>query len=140
MAAELHTEGLQHFLELANGEQSKPANYYMRACEDAYINEDGNLAGLTELSGNGYAAVAVASNGSDLVSSGAGTNDRKLTTKVCRFTADGGAWETAKTVYLATTSDNTGKLIASAPLNGGDGWTLSDGQYFEAALVIQLNG
>ncbi len=127
-------------ISLANGAQSKPTNYYMGACEDASIAEDGNLAGLTELSGNGYARVAVAGNGTDLVSAATATNDRKLTTKVCRVTAAGGAWNTAKTGFLATSSDNSGKLIASGPLNGGTGWTLADGQYFEFSLEILLTG
>ncbi len=140
MAAELHKEGLQHLLELMNGAQSKPANYYMGACEDASLAEDANLAAITELSGNGYARVAIASNGTDLVSAAAGTNDWKLTTKVCRFTASGGAWNCAKTVFLATTVDDTGKLVASVPINGGTGFTLADGQYFEESLVVQLNG
>ncbi len=141
MAAELHTEGLQFLLEAALSEQqSVPANFYMGLCEDATIAEDGNLAGLTELSGNNYSRQAVASNGTDFTSAAAGTNDRKMTTKVCTFTASGGAWNTAKTAFLATSSDDSGKLIASMPLNGGSGWTLADGQHLDISMVIQLNG
>ena len=142
MAAELHTEGLQFFLEAALSEvQSVPANFYMGLCEDASVAEDGNLAGLTELAvASGYARVAVASNGTDFTSATAGTNDRKMTTKVCTFTANGGAWNNAKTAFLATTVDDTGKLIASMPLNGGAGWTLADGQHLDLSMVIQLNG
>jgi hypothetical protein len=46
----------------------------------------------------------------------------------------------SNTGLLATSSDNSGKPIASGPLNGGTGWTLADGQYFEFSLEILLTG
>lgn len=141
MSTDIHTEGLQFLLEAAlSEEQSVPANFYLGLAEDASIAEDANLAALTELSGFGYARQTVASNGTDFTSAAALSNDRKMTTKICTFTAAGGAWNTAKKVFLATTSDNTGKLIASASLNGSTGWTLADGQHLDVSMVIELNG
>jgi len=139
MAADFHTEGLQFLLECAlTEEQSVPANFYVGLCEDASLNEDASLGDLTELSGNGYARVAVASDNVDLTSAAAGTNDRKVTTKACTFTADGGAWNGAKKAFLATTIDDSGKLIASMDLAATR--TLQDGDSEEATLVLQLNG
>jgi hypothetical protein len=134
----IHQEGLQFFLELANGEQSKPANYYMGSCEDASIAVDANLAALTENTGDGYERVAITSDSVDLVSATDGAGGWQLTTKVCRFTADGGNWNCQKHVFLATTIDDSGKLVASGPCNGGTGWTLTDGQYFEESIVANL--
>jgi len=117
MAAELHTEGLQFLLEVAfSEEQSVPANFYIGLATDASLAEDAALTDLTEVSGTGYARQSVASNNTDFTSATHGTNDRKTTTKSVTFTA-GGTWTGANTAFLATTSDNTGKLICSAPLS-----------------------
>ena len=139
MAADLHTEGLQYLLEVAlTEEQSAPASFYMGLCEDDALNEDDGLADLTELSGDGYARVAVASDDADLTSASVGTLDRKVTTKTCTFTADGGNWNGATKAFLATTADDAGKLIASADL-GAERFLL-DGDSLEVTMVIQLNG
>ena len=117
MAAEFHAAGLQYLLEVAlTEEQTAPANFYIGLATDASLAEDATLATLTEVSGTGYARQAVASNNTDLTSASAGTNDRKVTTKTVTFTA-GGVWTGANTVFLATTVDGSGKLIASAPLS-----------------------
>jgi hypothetical protein len=63
--------------------------------------------------------------------------DWKLTTATVIFTA-GGTWTGAKTVFLATTVDNSGKLIASAPLSTTR--TLQNGYTLQVALEIDLAG
>lgn len=139
MATELNTEGLQYLLEVAfTEEQSVLENFYIGLAEDVGIAEDANLAGLTELSGNNYSRQTVASNNTDLTSAGVGTNDRKVTTKTVTFTASGGAWNGAKSCFLATTVDDSGKLIASADLSATR--TLQDGDSLQVSMVIQLNG
>lgn len=112
--ADLHQEGLQFLLEAAmSEEQSVPANFYMGLCTDASLAEDASLGDQTELSGNGYARQAVASSNVGFTSATTGTNDWKVTTLTVTFTASGGAWSGAVTAFLATTSDDSGKLIAS---------------------------
>jgi len=139
MSNEYCTEGLQHALEVAySEEQSVPANYYIGLCEDVSVAEDADLAGLTELSGNGYAREAVASDNTDFISAATGTNDRKQTTKVVTFTASGGAWNGAVHAFLATTIDDSGKLVAVAALSVTR--TLQVGDSLQVSIVLTLAG
>jgi hypothetical protein len=140
MSDELVQEGLEYILEVAFSEsQSVPANFYMGLIEDASVAEDAVLTDLTELSGNGYARQAIPS-GSHVgfTSETAGTNDRKVTTVTVTFTASGGAWNGATHCFLATTVDDSGKLIAAAALSVTR--TLQDGDSLQVSMVIQLNG
>jgi hypothetical protein len=117
MASEFHTEGLQFLLEVSFSEgQSVPTNFYIGLATNASLAEDASLASITEVSGSGYARQAVASNATDFTSAAAGTNDRKITTKIVTFSATG-TWTGAATVFLATSLDNSGKLIASNQLS-----------------------
>ena len=139
MSNEYCTEGLQHLLEVTySEEQSVPVNYYIGLCTDASIAENANLAGLAELSGNGYARQAVASDNTDFTSAATGTNDRKITTKVVTFTASGGAWAGAVHAFLATTIDDSGKLVAVAALSVTR--TLQDGDSLQVSMVLTLAG
>ena len=138
MAAELHAEGLQYLLEVAfSEEQSVPANFYVALATDVSLAENATLATPTEVSGTSYARQTVASNNTDITSASTGTNDRKVTTKEVTFTA-GGTWTGAKTVYLATTVNDTGKLIASAPLS--ETRTLNNGDTLLVSIQINLTG
>jgi hypothetical protein len=138
MAAELHTPGLQFLLEVAFSEQqSVPTNFYIGLATDASLAEGATLASLTEVSGTGYARQTVASNNTDFTSATTGTNDRKVTTKTVTFTA-GGTWTGANTVFLATTVDGSGKLIASAPLSVTR--TLGNGDSLTVSMEIDLTG
>jgi hypothetical protein len=131
-------EGIQHFFELTNGLQTKPANYYVRWATniETAIAANAALSDLTELSGNGYSPQAVPSNSTGMISAAGGTNGRTLTTDTVTFTASGGDWLPAKTMYLATTSDNTGKLIETQALNSGSGVTLLDGKSYDCAMEL----
>ena len=60
-----------------------------------------------------------------------------MTTKTVTFTA-GGAWTGAKTVFLATTVDDTGVLIVSAPLS--EIRTLGDADTTTIAIAKVLTG
>lgn len=138
MAAEVHTEGLQFLLEVAlSEEQSVPANFYMGLATDASLDEADGLSDLTEVSGAGYSRQTVASNNTDFTSAATGTNDRKTTTATQTFTATGD-WTGANTVFLGTTSDNSGKLICSAPLSATRELVNTD--TLQVALEITLTG
>ena len=134
----IRTEGIQHFFELANGLQTKPANYYIGWCEEAEsaIADNASLGDLTELTGNGYSRQAVPSNSTGMVSSAGGINGRTLTTQEVTFSASGGNWNLAKTRFLATTSDDSGKLIATEPINAGSGVALEDGKSYDCVMQI----
>ncbi len=138
MAAELHTDGLQFILEVTfTEEQSVPANFYIGLATDVSLSETASLGDQTEVSGTGYARQAVASDNVDIVSAATGTNDYKVTTKTVMFTA-GGTWTGAKTVFLATTLNDTGVLIASAALS--ETRTLEDTDTLTIAIQIDLTG
>lgn len=138
MAADLHTEGLQHLLEVVfSGEQNVQANFYIGLATDASLAEDAALSDITEVSGTGYAREVVASDNIDFTSASVGTNDRKVTTKTVTFTA-GGTWTGAKTVFLATSNDSSGKLIASIPLSQTR--ILNDGDTLDLAIAMYLVG
>lgn len=134
----IKTEGIQFLFELISEVQSAPANYYIGWCEEAEsdIADTANLASLTELSGNGYGRIAIASDGTDLVSAAGGVNGRTLTTKEVTFTAAGGVWNLAKTRFLATSADDSGKLIATEPINSGTGIALPDGQSYDMTMIL----
>lgn len=135
----LHTEGRQFILDTSIRQtQSVPAAYYLGWCTEATLDENASLADLTELAGNGYARVAINSDAVDWTSAAYSTNGRKVTSKVCTFTAAGGAWSTAYRWFLATTADMTGKLIASRPLNTPTGVTLANGQNYDVTPEIRL--
>lgn len=138
MATELHTEGLQYLLEVAfTEEQNVPTNFYIGLAADASLTESAALSDITEVTGTDYARQVVASDNTDITSASTGTNDRKVTTKEVTFEA-GGTWDEANIVFLATTNDDSGKLIASAPLSAGR--TLIDGDSLTVSIQINLTG
>jgi hypothetical protein len=134
----IRTEGIQFLFELANGVQSIPANYYIGWCEEAEddIPDNASLSDLTELTGNGYARQALTADAAGMISSSWGTNGRSLTTDEATFSADGGDWNLAKTKFLATSLDDTGKLIMTEPLNSGSGVALEDGASYDVAMTL----
>lgn len=135
----IHTEGLQFILDVAIREaQTAPAAYYLAWCTETALDQNASLADLTELTGNGYARVAINSDGTDWTSASAGSTARKVTSKACTFTAAGGNWSAAGSWFLATTADDSGKLVASGPLNSGVGVTLLDTQKYDVAAVVTL--
>lgn len=141
MANERHTEGLQYEQEVAyNGVQTKPANFYMGLATDASPAEDASIADLTELASGTYARVAVPSNAGNMVSAATGTNDRKITSASVNFAnSSGGDWTPVNIWFLATTVDDSGKLLASGPLPGAP-VTVGDGSDINVSAVLQNNG
>lgn len=139
MAAELHQEGLKFLLEAALLEtQAVPANFYIGLATDASLAENATLASLTEVSGTGYSRQAIASSAVGFpTSQTAGTYDWQVVTAQVTFTA-GGDWSGANTAFLCSSSDGSGKLIASAPLAGTR--TLHNTDTEKVTLTIQLNG
>jgi hypothetical protein len=42
----------------------------------------------------------------------------------------------AKTKFLATTADDTGKLLATEPINAGSGISLADGESYDVTMTL----
>jgi hypothetical protein len=140
MSDELCTQGLKWLLESCFPQsQTPPANFYIGLCEDATVLETAALADLTELSGNGYAREVVpAGSVTGFTSANTGTNDWKVTTITVQFEAIGGAWNGAEHCFLATTTDDSGVLVAASALSQER--FLQDGDKLDVSMVIQLNG
>lgn len=138
MAMVVHTQGLQFLLELMNKAQSAPTNYYAGLATNASLPKTAVLGSQTELSGNGYVRPPVAASAVGLVSASDGGDGRKLTSATVQFTAVGGDWSQALTLFLATTIDNTGVLIASGPINGGLGTLRTNGTSYSAEVVLTM--
>jgi len=132
-------EGLEYILETAFTEaQGVPVNFYMGLCEDEVLETDG-LADLTELAvANGYARQTIASDAADFTEAGAGTNDRKVTTSTETFTCSSSSWNGALYAFLATTIDDSGKLICGAALSSERFLDPSD--TLQVSFVITLTG
>lgn len=135
MATKLHKEGVTFIADLARDNVVTPASYYLRLANDENLADTDGLADVTECDAPGYAAQAVASDTTDLTLSDFGTNDVQLETssKTFDFTAAG---DTVNMWYLATTLDNSGKLIASGSLDTPH--TPSEGSDVTVSGIIQL--
>ena len=140
MAAEFHKEGLQHLLELMSARQSVPADYYIGLATDASLAEDATLASVTEVSGTGYARIAVEDTSVGFPTSEVtGTNDWRTITKQVTFTGGAGGWTGANTAFLCTVGSGTsGKLIASGPLSSTR--TLAEGDTEKVTMTLTLTG
>lgn len=141
MAFKTHTEGRQWAFEvLFSEEQAVPGDFYVGMCTDADIAENAVLSDINELVDDsgldfGYIRQAVPSSAAGWASAPTGTNARKVTSVTVTFIA-GSNWSLAKTWFLATTSDNTGKLIASGPINSGSGRAVLEGQSFSFEVEL----
>lgn len=114
----LADEGEQNILDLYFRAQNTPSGFYLRLFNDTPVETD-TLSDLTgEPSGNGYSAQALARNTTDFPTLALDSGDYKVTSKTVTFTASGGTIGAVTYAVLATTSNNTGKLVAYVALSG----------------------
>jgi hypothetical protein len=131
----LADEGEQYFLGTALADTSQPANFYIRLYNDTPAETDtlGDLTG--EPSTYGYAAQAIPSTTTGwaiaLVS-----GDYKATSTEETFVASGGSWGPVTYAVLATSSDNSGKLIAYGALSVSR--TLASGDSLLVVYTVTL--
>jgi len=142
MAARIHTEGRQWIQEVCFTEQqSVPTNFYVGLCTDISILENAALSDLTELTDDpdtGYERFPLLSSTSGWTSAATGSNDRKVTSSTITFTCDGTGltWTKAYHWFLATTIDDSGKLVMSGPLNSGSGTAVVEGTPLTFSIVF----
>lgn len=107
MAAKIMSEGIARILDILFGTQSVDASLYLGLYTNAIEPEnDAGLDDLDEVSAsNGYARKRLL-RGAWLIADGYATHE------IQTFLASGGDWGTVSGYFLATTPDNTGKLIA----------------------------
>jgi hypothetical protein len=115
----LTTEGLQFLAEVAiSEEQSVPANYYLGLSQHNLVKGDtlaDNGGGWTEVTGTGYARIAMASSNAVFTSQANGADWEQAGAKQT-FTASDTDWDAATDWFLATTIDDTGVIVACGRL------------------------
>lgn len=137
---ELHNalldEGEKDFLDVYLRGATAPSGFYLRLYNDTPAETD-TLADLTgEPSGNGYAPIAVERNATGWPTLALDSGDYMATSKTVTFQASGGAIGPVTYCVLATSSDNTGKLISSAALSQTR--TLAAGESLDVTYKIKL--
>ena len=133
----LHDEGEEWFCQVLFSEaQSVPTNFYIGLDNRTSLAETDVLAteiAANESSGNGYAREAVASDTNDWTVSQV-SDDWRAASKTVTFTASGGSIGPETKMFLATTVDNTGKLIASRALSQSR--TIADGESLDCSIYL----
>lgn len=118
MAFMWHHEGQEWLLEVAiSEEQSVPENFYLGLYADASPAEADTLVAVTamEEDGTGYARQLIPSSAAGWTIGVVGNDVDAVGTQET-FTA-GGTWTEVNRWFLATTADNTGKLICSGDID-----------------------
>lgn len=119
----------------AVGEPS--GDFFLRLCDEAIVDTDGLSDISSEPSGNGYAGQAIEQSAVGWPTLALDAGDFKATSNTVTFTASGGSFSAVSRMYLATTSDNAGRLIAHASL--GAQRIVDDGQSLQCTLSIKLS-
>ena len=132
----LADEGEQHILDVYLRAATGPVQFYVRLYNDTPVETD-TLALLTgEPSTNGYAAQLVERSATGWPTLAMDAGDYQATSSVETFSASGGSWGPVTYVVLATTSDNTGKLISFAALSQSR--TLNAGESLQVTYKVKL--
>jgi hypothetical protein len=115
----LAQEGEEAVLEsfFRNGTAYNPTQFYVRLCNDALTVTDVLSSILNEPSGNGYTPQLVERSTTGFPTKELDLGAWRIISKVLSFTASGGQIGPVITAYLATSSDNSGKLIAFRSLS-----------------------
>jgi hypothetical protein len=112
-----------------------PANYYFGLDNRTTIAAGDSILSLSsEPTANGYGRIAVASNSVFIVS--LQSSHYRADGPIISFSAAGGGWGPVKNLFLATSSDNTGVLIASVALS--QSVTLADGEAVNVRMGLSL--
>lgn len=133
----LADEGEYAFLDVFLRAGSAPAQFYFRLYNDTPVEADG-LSDLTgEPSTNGYAAQLVERSNTGWPTLVLDSGDYQATSTEETFSASGGSWGPVTYAVLATTSDNSGKLVAYVALSQSR--TLQDGESLKVTMEVKLS-
>jgi len=131
----LADEGERQMLEVYYRAENAPTTFYIRLYNDTPAETDG-LADLTgEPSGNGYAAEEVERSSTGFPTIETNSGDWQVVSKTVTFEASGGSIGPVTYAVLATTSDNTGKLVAYVALSQSR--TLAAGETLDVTITIK---
>jgi hypothetical protein len=132
----LADEGEYAFLDVFLRAGTAPTQFYIRLFNDTPVETDAltNLTG--EPSGYGYAACLVERSATGFPTLELDSGDYMATSSTETFTASGGSIGPVTYAVLATSSDNSGKLISYVALSQSR--TLSDGDSLQVTYKIKL--
>ena len=135
MASILHDEGEQFLLSVLFSGLAMPTNIYLGLDNRTTLAATDTLASLVgEPTVNGYARQPVGSSSFTVVpTSGAYQANSPIVT----FSASGGSWGPVNNLFMSTSLDNTGKIIASVTLNQAN-LTLISGQIMRIRMGLSL--
>lgn len=112
-----------------------PAQYYFGLDNRATITTDDLISDVTdEPTANGYLRAAVNSAGQFSVDLANGVY--RATSQIVTFSASGGSWGPVKNLFMATTSNDDGILIASSPLSASI--TVASGDSINMRMALAL--
>lgn len=132
----LADEGEQLLLDLTLRGAVAPTQYYLRLFNDTPVETDGLAALLGEPATFGYAAQLIERSAVGWPTLTLDVGDYQATSKEVTFTATGGSWGPVTHCVLATSSDNTGKLVSFAALSTSR--TLADGETLRITYRVKL--
>jgi len=133
----LADEGEEHMLDVTLRGATKTNNFYLGLYNDTPAETDG-LTDLTgEASGNGYSRQTIEGNNTGWPTLAKDSGDYMASSKTVTFTASGGSIGPVTYAVLATSSDNTGKLIAYVALSQSR--TLADGESLQCSMTVKLS-
>lgn len=135
MTSILHNEGEQFLLSVLFAGTSSPSNYYLGLDNRTTLTATDTLASLVgEPTVNGYARQPISSSSFTVVST---FGAYQANTPIVTFSAAGGSWGPVSNLFLSTSLDNSGKLIATVTLNQSN-LTLINGQIIRVRMGLAL--
>lgn len=133
----LADEGEYLVLDVAFRQATQPTNFYLGLVNDTPVETDA-LTDLTgEPSGYGYTRQTIEANATGWPTLALDGGDYMLTSSEETFTASGGSIGPVTYAFLATSTDNTGKLVAYVALSTSR--TMADGESLKCTLKIKLS-
>ena len=119
------------------GASYTPSAFYLRLCSDSLAETDSLSSVLNEPVGSGYSPQLIERSAIGFPTKVLHEGDYRLISKDVTFTAVGGQIGPVNTAYLATTSDNTGKLLSYVPTSVVR--TILTGDSMVASIKIKLS-
>lgn len=132
----LADEGESAFLDCTLRATNCPTTYYLRLYNDTPTETDTLTALTGEPTTNGYAAQQITRDATGWPTLALDSGDYQATSATKTFSAAGGSWGPVTYAVLATTNDNTGKLIAYAALSTSR--TLASGESLQVTYKLKL--
>lgn len=133
---DLLDEGEQNMLQVYFRDEQLPVSFYLRLAYDS-IRETDTLSNIeNEPSTGGYTAQTLERSTVGFPTLEKHEGDYRVVSKLITFTASGGVIGPVNVMYLATTTDNTGILVASISMSVAR--TLQSGDFLQVTIKIKL--